>query len=128
MEKCRHTRSLTGLLAIFLLFSFTFSSSLHAFGFNRDVLTKIISKKSSTSSRADVPFPFEEQQNEDLEDDSQDEKDNKSQQSFSLACLPYVFVLRANHSTKTAGHVAYTHFCGQAQHLPLYLAKRSLLL
>jgi len=128
MGKRRHTRSLAGLLAVFLLFSFTLTSSLHTFGFTHDAITKVISKKTNTS-RSDTPLPFEEgQENEDMEDDGKDEKDDKTQHVFFLACLPFVFVIQTDHQFYHQGRPGSFHFCGNALHTPLYLAKRTLLI
>jgi hypothetical protein len=128
MRKFSHTKSFAGSLAIFLLFSFTVPH-LQFFSAPRTSLSQVIGKKTQ-ATKSDSQFPFEEQENEkeDLEDDSADQRDNRVQQTFFFAGISYLSVVRLQAESTIFGKGQARLLHGNAVHVPLYLAKCTLLI
>jgi hypothetical protein len=116
---------MTNLLVVFFLFTWIVSNSLSTLTAYHDAHAFVVSKKAKTGTKSDTELPYEEKESE---KEVENRTENKSQHHVLFVSLNHDAIqLAATLSSKYWAHNA-PRFCGNAAGIPLYLAKRTLLI
>jgi hypothetical protein len=125
MKKVNHVRSLANTLVVFFVFTAIVSNSFSTFTWSPVSHETVITKKTNAHSTSDTQLPYEEKEKE---EENGSENESKSNQNRHVICLhweaiPLTVVISQQY-----------HFYNEprafrnATHIPLYLAKRTLLI
>jgi hypothetical protein len=118
-----HIRSFTLLLIAIFSFSSVISACFSSYSQSRKVQPTVFNKKTNDHSKADIQIAYEEREKE--EETSSEDK--------SKTNLVFIYIiseeLRLSFFTLRDYYIAgVPRFCGSAANIPLYLAKKTLLI
>jgi hypothetical protein len=125
MKKVNHTRSLASMLVIFFVFTAIVSNALNAFPCNPVKHEAAIAKKTNGHSTSDTQLPYEEKEKE---EENGPENENKSQHNRHLICLQGEILSLTIAVCQQYYFYHAPRAFWNATHIPLYLAKRALLI
>jgi hypothetical protein len=125
MKKVNHIRSLASTLVISFLFTAIVSTSFNTFTLSPVKHETVITKKTNAHSTSDTQLPYEEKEKE---EENGPENESKSNHNRHIICLYWEAI------PLTVATSQQYHFYNEprafrnATHIPLYLAKRTLLI
>jgi hypothetical protein len=125
MKKVNHIRSLASTLVISFVFTAIVSNSFSNFTFSPVKHETVITKKTNAHSTSDTQLPYEEKEKE---EENGSENESKSNHNRHVICLHWEAI------SFTVAIFQQYYFYNEprafrnATHIPLYLAKRTLLI
>jgi hypothetical protein len=121
MRNVNHIRSFTIMVVVFLLFSSIITSACYAEHLPHTVCTELLTKKHNTHSQSGVEIPYEEREKE------EETGPEKSRYILFVICYARQSLQPAPLSVLYSLNTA-SRSCGYAFAVPLFLAKRTLLI
>ena len=124
MRTISQMRQLSKIFMILFLFAFVSARTITILNFSPSPRAVVISQKTSTSSKSDTLIYDEKEK----EKEKEEENAEADVQEFSLACFVHGLTLFSLQDKGTDQSYHAPRTCGDATDIPVYLAKRALLI